>query len=71
MVVVPPGVDHERFHPLREEEKVAVRRRLGLPTEGRLVVSVSRLVPRKGMDVLMEAVRSPLVAGAGTGADWN
>ena len=33
-----------------------MRRRLGLPTEGRLVVSVSRLVPRKGMDVLIEAV---------------
>jgi len=56
MVVVPPGVDHERFHPLGPEEKVAVRQRLGLPTEGRLVVTVSRLVPRKGMDVLIEAV---------------
>ncbi len=55
-VVVPPGVDHERFHPLGADEKVAVRQRLGLPTEGRLVVSVSRLVPRKGMDVLIEAI---------------
>jgi phosphatidylinositol alpha-1,6-mannosyltransferase len=55
-IVVPPGVDHERFHPLGLDERVAVRRRLGLPTEGRLVVSVSRLVPRKGMDVLIEAV---------------
>ena len=55
-VIVPPGVDHERFHPLEADERVAVRRRLGLPTEGRLVVSVSRLVPRKGMDVLIEAV---------------
>jgi phosphatidylinositol alpha-1,6-mannosyltransferase len=56
VVVVPPGVDHERFHPLDIEERLAVRRRLGLPTEGMLVVSVSRLVPRKGMDVLIEAV---------------
>jgi phosphatidylinositol alpha-1,6-mannosyltransferase len=55
-VVVPPGVDHERFQPLGADERAAVRRRLGLPTEGRLVVSVSRLVPRKGMDVLIEAV---------------
>jgi len=55
-VVVPPGVDHVRFHPLAPDEKVAVRQRLGIPTEGRLVVSVSRLVPRKGMDVLIEAV---------------
>ena len=29
--------------------------RLGLPVRGPLVVSVSRLVPRKGMDVLIEA----------------
>jgi len=55
-VIVPPGVDFERFHPLAAEERVVVRRRLGLPTDGRLVVSVSRLVPRKGMDVLIEAV---------------
>jgi len=55
-VIVPPGVDHERFHPLGFDERMSVRRRLGLPTEGRLVVSVSRLVPRKGMDVLIEAV---------------
>ena len=55
-VIVPPGVDHERFHPLDVEGKTAARRRLGLPTTGLLVVSVSRLVPRKGMDVLIEAV---------------
>jgi phosphatidylinositol alpha-1,6-mannosyltransferase len=55
-VMVPPGVDHERFHPLGPGERMAVRERLGLPTVGRLVVSVSRLVPRKGMDVLIEAV---------------
>ena len=56
VVIVPPGVDHERFHPLDPGERLAARRRLGLPTEGRLVVSVSRLVPRKGMDSLIEAV---------------
>ena len=33
----------------------AARRRLGLPRDGPLVVSVSRLVPRKGMDVLIDA----------------
>ena len=55
-VVVPPGVDHERFHPLDRDERDLARRQLGLPSKGRLVVSVSRLVPRKGMDVLIEAV---------------
>lgn len=54
-VVVPPGVDLERFHPLGSDERSATRRRLGLPESALLVVSVSRLVPRKGMDVLIEA----------------
>jgi phosphatidylinositol alpha-1,6-mannosyltransferase len=56
VVVVPPGVDVERFRPLSDAERLDVRVRLGLPVEGRLVVSVSRLVPRKGMDVLIKAV---------------
>ena len=54
-VCVPPGVDTDHFVPLGPAEKVAVRERLGLPASGPLVVSVSRLVPRKGMDVLIRA----------------
>jgi phosphatidylinositol alpha-1,6-mannosyltransferase len=54
-VLVPPGVDTERFVPLDPAARRAARTRLGLPEEGRLVVSVSRLVPRKGMDVLIKA----------------
>lgn len=53
---VPPGVDLSHFVPLDDASKLRARRRLGLPVEGRLVLSVSRLVPRKGMDVLIEAV---------------
>ncbi|MGP8059026.1 MAG: glycosyltransferase family 4 protein [Acidimicrobiales bacterium] len=52
---VPPGVDCERFVPMLARDKPAARRRLGLPARGPLVVGVSRLVPRKGMDVLIEA----------------
>jgi len=55
VVHVPPGVDVTRFQPLDDAARADARRRLGLP-DGRLVVSVSRLVPRKGMDVLIEAV---------------
>lgn len=54
VVCVPPGVDLERFRPLGASERDAVRRRFGL-SDGPLVVSVSRLVPRKGMDVLVDA----------------
>ena len=57
VVEIPPGVDCDRLSPLNPEERVAVRRRLGLPADGPLVVSVSRLVHRKGMDVLIEAAR--------------
>ncbi|MCU1489075.1 MAG: glycosyltransferase [Acidimicrobiaceae bacterium] len=54
-VVVPPGVDLERFRPLSDEQRRAARGRLGLPVDGRVVVAVNRLVPRKGLDVLIEA----------------
>ena len=55
MVVVPPGVDVERFQPLSPEQKHRARTEAGLPAEGRLVVGMSRLVPRKGFDVLIAA----------------
>ena len=55
VVQIPPGVDVARFSPLPPIEKAATRARLGLPPKGPLVLSVSRLVPRKGMDVLIEA----------------
>lgn len=76
VTVVPPGVDVDRFVPLSDDERRAARRRLGLPEDGRLVVSLSRLVPRKGMDVLIEAaaqlmaIRPDLtVAIGGSGRD--
>lgn len=53
--VVVPGVDTARFVPLDDPSKKAARSALGLPTDGPLVVSVSRLVPRKGMDTLIQA----------------
>ena len=55
VVEIPPGVDLARFRPLGEDERAAARADLGLPAAGPLVVSVSRLVPRKGMDVLIDA----------------
>ena len=53
---IPPGVDAERFSPLGEPARAAARRRLGLPLDALVLLSVSRLVPRKGMDVLIRAV---------------
>lgn len=55
-VVVPPGVDAHRFAPLLGAARDQARRALGVAEDGLLVVCVSRLVPRKGVDVLVEAV---------------
>ncbi len=75
-VIVPPGVDTDRFRPLDVSERAAVRRELDLPVDAPLVVSVSRLVPRKGMDTLIRAARrladrmpDAVVAIAGSGRD--
>ncbi len=55
VVNIPPGVDVDRFRPLDAEERQIARARFGLPTGTPVVVSVSRLVPRKGFDVLLRA----------------
>lgn len=55
VVNVPPGVDTAAVTPFTAPERRAARARLGLPAAAPLLVSVSRLVPRKGMDVLIEA----------------
>jgi phosphatidylinositol alpha-1,6-mannosyltransferase len=51
--IVPCGIDTTRFRPLDDDERAATRARWGL-TDGPLVLSLSRLVPRKGMDVLVD-----------------
>ncbi len=51
--LLPPGVDTERFRPDLSGEEVRSRHRL---SDRPLVVCVSRLVPRKGQDVLIRAM---------------
>jgi glycosyltransferase involved in cell wall biosynthesis len=50
--VVYRGVDQERFSP---GDRGEARRRLGIPSEGLVLVGVGRLVPVKGFDVLLDA----------------
>lgn len=76
VVEVPPGVDVERFVPLSDGERTAARARTGLPADATVVLALSRLVPRKGFDVVIEAAarlapRHPglLVAVGGAGRD--
>ncbi len=53
--MIPPGVDTERFRPMDDPDRDRWRDRLGLRPDSPTVVSVSRLVPRKGMDTLVRA----------------
>jgi phosphatidyl-myo-inositol dimannoside synthase len=55
VVQVPPGVDTRRFVPVDAQRRHQVRAALGLPDDALVVVSYSRLVPRKGMDTLIRA----------------
>lgn len=76
-VVIPPGVDVEKFTPTTTDEQRAVRAKYGIAPDAPFIFSVSRLVPRKGMDTLI-AVASRLhrthpdlvvcIAGAGRDA---
>ena len=71
-VVVPPGVDVDRFRPLDAPARAATRRAFGLDPDRPLVLGVSRLVPRKGFDVLIDAVAGlpdVQLAIAGSGRD--
>ncbi len=52
IVRVPPGVDVDRFRP--DVDGSALRAAWGVPPDATLVGCVSRLVPRKGQDVLLE-----------------
>lgn len=73
-VVIPPGVDVDRFRPAADDaERDALRRAFGLDPDRPVVLGVSRLVPRKGFDVLIDAVAalddSVQLALAGSGRD--
>jgi glycosyltransferase involved in cell wall biosynthesis len=72
VAVVPNGADTRVFLP---RDRVEARARLGLPREERIVTFVGQLVPRKGIDTLVEAMGllargdagAPLLAIAGMG----
>ena len=76
VVEVPPGVDTGRFTVLDSGGRAAARREAGIAEDALVVLSVSRLVPRKGMDVLVRAVAALAgefpdlsLVGAGDGRD--
>ncbi len=71
-VIVPPGVDSARFRPLDEGARREARARLGLDPARPVVLGLSRLVPRKGFDIVIDAVAElpgVQLAIGGTGRD--
>jgi glycosyltransferase involved in cell wall biosynthesis len=53
ITVVPNGINPEIFHPV---DRAHARAHLGLPREGRIVLSVGRLHQSKGFPIVVEAV---------------
>ncbi|OGL41078.1 MAG: hypothetical protein A2161_08230 [Candidatus Schekmanbacteria bacterium RBG_13_48_7] len=53
--IVPGSVDTKRFYP--PENKYEVRKELGLPTNRPVILTVRRLVPRMGIDILIQSIR--------------
>jgi len=55
VLVVPGGVDTDRFRAISDVKNV--RRRLGLPEDGFLVLTVRRLIARMGLENLVDAMK--------------
>ncbi len=54
-IQIPPGVDTDAFRPASKSGKNSSKAKFELDPSKLLVLSVSRLVPRKGMDTLIKA----------------
>ncbi len=52
---IPPGVDPEKFKPESAKNRTALRKKYSLTDDDFVIISVSRLVKRKGMDTLIKA----------------
>lgn len=55
ITVIPQGTNHIVFKPTKLNEKINLRNDLGLPIQDLLVTFVGGIIPRKGVDLLLEA----------------
>ncbi|RMG69965.1 MAG: glycosyltransferase family 1 protein [Chloroflexi bacterium] len=53
IVVIPPGVDLKRFHPLPKDQ---AKRQIGVDENNHLLLFVGRIEPLKAVDTILEAV---------------
>lgn len=72
-IVIPPGIDVERFAPMEPARRDEIRAGFGFDPTRPLILGASRLVPRKGFDVIIDAVAgldpSVQLAISGAGRD--
>ncbi|MBI5588694.1 MAG: glycosyltransferase family 4 protein [Deltaproteobacteria bacterium] len=54
-VLIPGGIDTERFRYADEDVRAELRKRFGFPDDAVIVLTVRRLVKRMGIDMLIEA----------------
>lgn len=54
MAIIPCGFNPLQFHPV---EKAAARENLGLGKKEKIILSVGRIVPRKGIDNIIESLK--------------
>ena len=66
IALIAHGVDTDRFRPATPDERVALRQRLGLPVDGRIIIYTGRLLRGKGLEALITAFR--LIAAAAPAA---
>lgn len=52
---MPNSVNTDVFHPVTTAEQQAMRQKLGIPLDKPVVVYIGRLVPEKGIDLLLDA----------------
>jgi glycosyltransferase involved in cell wall biosynthesis len=55
IVVIPGGVDLKRFYPVMN--RLDIRRRLGIPGKSMVLLTVRNLVPRMGLENLIQALK--------------
>lgn len=53
VVVIPNGVDVDKFKPLDKSE---IREKYGFSEEDKILISTSRLTPKNGIDILIKAI---------------
>jgi len=53
--MIPPGYDDNRFFPVSEATRDAIREELGLPADRKIISSIGRLSRNKGFDLLVDA----------------